>query len=151
MTFTRGSRLKASFTLEAALLMTFILPFLTAFLIFSFYLHDAALFQGTACETAAMGCNLQFYPGGEGFFEDPEGQKIRSRILWSGHVQAGGSASEDAFTGTCSGSFAIPGFTAEFLTGGSCQISRSWNRKKYRPASLIRRVRGLECLLEIEE
>ena len=52
---------QASFTVEAALLMTVILPVLIALLITGFYLHDRAFLQGVTTELCAMQSNLRMY------------------------------------------------------------------------------------------
>lgn len=48
-------RLKGSYTLEAALLMTIILPLLAGILYLGFYLHDQAAIQNAAYELAVLG------------------------------------------------------------------------------------------------
>ena len=141
----------ASYTVEAALLMMVILPVVTALLIFSFYLHDSALFQGVACETAAMGASLQFYEDGPFAQSGMGGQVVKGRILWSHHVSASGSVSSKASSGECGGYFSVPGWISRFWTGGSLPVLRSWERELYQPAQLIRHVQGLEEVLEYED
>lgn len=45
---------KASFTIEAALLMTCLIPLLTALIYLGFFLHDRAYMQGEAYEQAVQ-------------------------------------------------------------------------------------------------
>ena len=141
----------AYLTVEATLLMGIILPVLTAVLIASFYVHDQACLQGSACEIASMGCNLAEYPDRAARLERLCSSLPRSRLLWSRSVQAQYTAGDDAVSGGCSGTFPVSSLIRSWWQGGPVQAGASWSRAVYHPADLIRKVRGVHELIEALE
>lgn len=74
-------RARGSFTVEASLLMTIIIPVLVSLIYGSFYLHDCAVMQGAACELAAMASNLQGDPNRESLLQEKRRSCCRG-VCW---------------------------------------------------------------------
>ena len=72
---------KGSFTVEAALLMTVLLPVIVSLIYTAFFLHDRTLLQGAACEVAAMGSNLSEEKDIDQILEKIKNQVMSARLL----------------------------------------------------------------------
>ncbi len=139
----------ASYTVEMTLLMSLILPLLVAILMAAFYLHDRALFQGTACEAAAMGSNLAVYET-QSSETAAYGQKlIRHRAVWSQGASGSVSADRERAEASFSGYFRWTGFIGNVWQNTHSQPEGQWSRKIYHSAELIRKVRGVEYVVDI--
>lgn len=144
-------RLRGSFTLEAALLMTLLLPVLFSLIYASFFLHDRTILQGAACEVAAMVSNLTEEKDEQSRLEKLKDGLISSRLL--GTKGTGGSLrrSKDQVSVSYQGNFPIPGLTAKLFGKRVYEIREEWSRKLYHPADIIRKIRGLEYVLDVIE
>ena len=143
----KSGRMRASFTVEAALLMTLLLPVIVSIIYASFFLHDRALMQGAACELTAMGSTLAEETDREGRLTDLEKKLVTARLLGTEYVKSSFFAGKDRIFAEYQGTFRIPGLILSLFTGGSLEIKRSWSREVFHPADTIRMVRGLEYML----
>lgn len=139
---------KGSFTVEAALLMTLIIPVLTALLYGSFYLHDCAVMQGAACELAAVGSTLRTKPDREALMEQKRKKLLQGRLLGTRDSSMTLAVSESEVKVSCSGNFYVPGLVGRLLGEDLGRIEKSWTRKLQDPAGTIRKVRGLRAMLD---
>ena len=55
----KGTNLKGSFTVEAAVLFSITFFVMGALILGTFYLHDCAVCQSVSCEAASAGSNLE--------------------------------------------------------------------------------------------
>ena len=139
--------LPASFTVEASLLMTVILPVLIALIITGFYVHDQACLQGTACEAAALGSCLRMYDDRAGVLQATMQKRRGGILLWTKGAGGSAQAGRDASSASCSGQFPLPSLTAALLAGSSLQVGASWQKALYQPARLIWKIKGVRYLL----
>lgn len=139
--------LKGSFTVEMTLLMSIILPILIALLISGFYVHDRAKLQAVSCELAARGSCLVLEKNANAKLSKTAGV-LKKGSMWTRNVQASVSCSEDEVFAMAQGTFPFPGYSAAFLGSNNSLCTGEWERKIYHPASLIRKVRGIEALYD---
>ena len=139
----------AFMTLEAALLMSVILPALTALLIAGFYVHDQAVLQAGAHELTALGSCLRLEDTREASLKNELSSLTGGRLTWgrelSGQVNAGENTAAASITGT----FPVPGFAAQLLSGGKLKLSAQSSRKIWHPAKIIWKIRGAKELIDI--
>lgn len=140
-----------SFTVEAALLMSIMLPMLTALIYGTFYVHDNGVMQGIVCELAAMGSNLSQEKNRTAELEKRRKALAKSRFLDTRQVSVSVSADGDQAAASGSGEFYFPGLVRKLFQGSTKKISKSWERELLRPANKIRKVRGLEYVAEALE
>ena len=125
--------LKASFTVEAALLMGVILPVCVAII----------------CETAAMGSN--FASRKDGAVSKTAASISPHRLVWARNLSFSVAAGKDSVTATFSADFRVPGAIAALMTGGSIRLTGTWQRSICRPARLIWKIRGVKFLADALE
>ena len=142
------NRARGSFTVEASLLMTIIIPVLTALIYGSFYLHDSAVMQGAACELAAMAGNLDGDPDQEALLRDKKEELLRGRLLGTGQGSVSLTVTVSEVQVSCEGNFYIPGLVSRLLSQNLVPVEKSWSRKLYHPAETIRRIRGFKALAD---
>ncbi|MDO5344736.1 MAG: pilus assembly protein [Lachnospiraceae bacterium] len=143
----KSSMVKASFTVEAAMIMTVLLPVLAAVIYMVFYVHDAAVIQGAACETAAMGGNLLLEENRESVLQEKGNALVTERLLGTKAGSAVLSVGKDQISVHYKGSFKIPGLIAGLVTGNELSVEKTWNKKIFHPAEEIRKIRGLEYMI----
>lgn len=139
---------KGSFTVEAALLMTMIIPVLVSLIYAAFYLHDGAVLQGIACEISAMGSNLAQEKDREDRLNRAKDQLVSSRLLGTGNKKISFELGENKISAAYSGTFAVPGLVMKFFNGNTLKIEKSWSRELYHPAESIRKIRGWSYLAD---
>ena len=105
--------LNGSFTVEAALLMTVLIPLLTALIYLGFYQHDK-VWIATKTRTEAMEAALD---------QDRKNQTDWSGVLACGNVSGGVKRGKNKVTATGKATFRIPGFVARFFMGGQMEIN----------------------------
>lgn len=140
---------RASFTVEASLLMAVIIPVLTALLILGFYLHDQACMQGKACEITSLAQNYLEYDDREAMLQAVSDRVSSDPLMWTGARLAQTDADDDHASAVCSGSFAVPGFLLPLFMKSSLPVQKKWQRYFYRGADLIRKVRGAKKLWDL--
>ena len=136
------THVRASFTVEASLLMSIILPALISLIIGGFYVHDRALVQSAACELAAMGSNLHEYDQASSKLSALKDQLTGSGYLWAGSIRGSVSVSARQSLSQVSGTFPVPALVSALLGNPSVMLKGRCVRQIYRPAGLIRKVRG---------
>ncbi len=141
-------RARGSFTVEAALLMTILLPVLVALIYGGFYLHDCAVMQGAACELAAAGSTLAQEANRQQLLEEKRTKLLQRRLLGTRQGEMSLSVSDTEIKVTCRGNFYIPGLISHLLNKDLVSIEKSWTRKLYHPTETIRKIRGLQKLVE---
>lgn len=140
--------LQAGFTVEAAMIMTILLPVLTVLIYMGFYVHDMAVIQGAACEAAAMGSNLVLEENRESILEEKVNALVTARLLGTRIGRKGLSAGKDQISVYYGGDFPIPGLIAKLVSGNELTIEKEWNRTIFHPADEIRKIRGLEYMID---
>ena len=140
----RKHRIKAAFTVEAAMLMAVILPVLMAILIAAFDLHDQALLQGTVSEALSMGGNLVMYEEERAALPGLIGSLIQNGTIRAENLTSSVSASPEHVSASCSGAIDYPAFLKPFTASGSRTISAAGERIILHPPSLIWKVRGIK-------
>ena len=141
-------RLRGSFTLETALLMSVILPVLTALILAGFYAHDEAVLEGMVCEAGAAAADLVLYDesqaGASRVLEAEKGQ-----LIWASPTLSGASAGRDGADIQAGAAFPVPGFVRYLMGPEAGTIQTAWHKTIVHPAELIRQVRGLKHVAEI--
>lgn len=141
------SRWKASYTVEAAILMAIILTVMAALLFAAFYLHDRAVLQAGSCEIAVTGSNTVTTKEQQNVISELKKLITKDRLLGSRNITNQIDAEDTAVKVVWQGSFPIPGFTANYFWQGKLDIDVSWNSKKAQPANTIRKIRGVRKLI----
>lgn len=144
----KRTMLKGSFTVEAALLMTIILPVLIALIYIGFYVHDSAVIQSVLCETAAMGSNLEGDPEREALLEKKKEELLKGRLIVAQQVSAELSVTDSKIVLNSDGTFCFPGMISQLVNGGSSDIQKKCERKLYHPAETIWKIRGIKTLAD---
>lgn len=146
--FRNGSNrtVRAVFTVEAALLMGILLPVLISILIAAFYVHDAGVLEGLACEAAAMGSN--YTERGEGNIHRTASEIGKKRTIWIHDISISVETNKKATVASYSGDFKIPGLMAQLLTGGRVTLTGRCRRAVCQPAKTIRMIRGVMYVLD---
>ena len=140
--------LPARFTVEAALLMTIILPVLIAILMAGFYLHDEVYLQGICQEAAEMAINLKDEKTADAKAGKLLNQRLSSALVWGRDSSGDISGDGNEVRVSCTAAFVTiepyyPG--KEYLAG---RLMGSCTRRIYDPADLIRKVRGIQYLAD---
>ena len=139
---------KGSFTVEAALLFSVLIPLLVCLIYGMFYIHDRMVIQGAVCEIAARyGLILPKERAGT---ELSAGELLSERLLGTEQIFTENQADEHQAVLSAGGSFVIPGIAAPFMSG-TFSIKQEWNRTFRDPAGTIRKIRGIGNLLKREE
>ena len=137
-----------SFTVEAALLMTILIPVLTALIYAAFYIHDSAVLQGIVCELAVAGSNLSQEKNRAGELEKKKNALLSSRFTGTRGAEISIEAGNNSVSASGSGEFRFPGMIMNFFGGSIKRLSKSWSREILQPADLIRKIRGLEYMVD---
>ena len=139
---------KASFTVEASLIMTILLPVLVALIYLSFYVHDSAVLQGITCELAAKGSCLVQEKNTEELLRKEKEHLTASRFTGLQGTKVSVNVGEESISVSGSGEFYFPGLIARFFGGNTKTISKSWSREILKPADRIRKIRGLKYMVD---
>lgn len=139
----------ASFTVEAALLMTILLPVIICLLYLGFYLHDRGVLQGTACEITASADNHQWKNQNSSKLPRQGKAAAKKRILSVRGLSGEVRISKDDVTATFTGSISLPGLIPQLIGKKKLHISESQSRRLLRPSDVIRVIRGLEALADL--
>lgn len=127
---------KGSMTVEATLLMTVLIPLLTALIYLGFYLHDWAWIQNFARETAVhmiMGQNV-------------EQNEVQKGILWINNINTNVSVEKEEITVKQTGSFFVPGLVTRFLTDNRLPLNYTVTKPIIDAKKKIQNWRNLEKL-----
>lgn len=141
--FSPRSKLPASFTVEAALLMTVILPVLLALIYYGFFLHDKGVLNGAAQQITAQ-ADLNNWKNSGNNKLGKQAKKLEKQTGPSKKVSSSVSVSRDQATVRYSAAMSLPGILPTLFGKSSLNTGASANRKLLYPADLIRKIRGLE-------
>lgn len=139
---------KASFTVEASLLMAIILPVLIAILLAGFYLHDSASLETAVTELCAMGSNLRGYGERSSDLEDVKNRRLSHSLLWTRQAAGTVSSGEEDVSARLSGTFPVPGLVGKLMGSAQIQVTKTWSRRLYRPAEMIWKIRAVKYLAD---
>lgn len=139
-------RLKGSYTVEAALLMTLILPLLVGILYLGYYLHDQAVMENGAWELTTL-CIRQ--EGGKERSEKE--QEIRSRLLGTQNVSIQVNREGSHITALVRGSLSVPGLAMRFLCRNSLPLEAEVRRRYVDAREIVIRTKLQKELTEEQD
>jgi len=139
-------RLKGSYTVEAALLMTLILPLLVGIIYMGYYLHDQAVMENGAWELTTL-CIRQ----DRGEERSEKEQEIRSRLLCTKNVSIQVKKESSHVTAYLRGSLSVPGLAMHFLCRNSLPLEAEVRRRYVDARRIIIRTKLLKELTEEED
>ncbi len=142
------SRSRASFTVEAAMLMTVILPVLLALFYYGFFLHDRGVLNAAAQEITARADLNNWKESGNNrlsklakYYEDRTGP--------SRNVSSSVQVSRTSASASYKGSMSLPGLLPSLFGKSSLKTDAAAKRTLLYPADLIRKIRGLEYVSKL--
>lgn len=141
--FSERILLPAGFTVEAALLMTVILPVLLSVLYYGFYLHDRGVLNGAAQQITAQADLNSWKKAGNNRL----GKQAKVLEKYTGpskDVSSSVSASQENASARYKASMPLPGLLPDLFGKSSLDTGASASRTILYPADLIRKIRGLE-------
>ncbi len=141
----KHSRLRASFTVEASLLMTMILPLLLGIIYYGFYLHDRGVLNGASQEISAQADLNHWKKSGNNRLAK-SARKLEDRTGPSRKVSSSVSVSDDRASVSYTGTMSLPGILPRLLGKSTLSTSASTERMLLHPADLIRKIRGVEYI-----
>ena len=144
----RRTDVRASFTVEVAMLMTVILPVLLALIYLGLYLHDRGVLNGAAQETAAVADLNHWKKSGNSNLAG-RARKLADRTGPSGKAEASVSVSDHQVTAAYSASMKLPGLLPKLFGKGTLDTGAQAQRSLLKPADTIRKIRGLEYVSEM--
>ena len=139
-------RLRGSYTVEAALLMTVILPLLFGIIYLGFYLHNGAMMQNAAYELAVLE-SLQGEEE-EDFAEERKQALTGQAFFGLKNVQAEVKKGKKHITASLEGTFYIPGLVMRFWCQNRLKLSADAKLAVCEPGKTIARIHMLKKLIE---
>ncbi len=139
--------LDGSYTVEAALVVPITFFALAALLLCTFYVHDRAVMQSSACEIAAAGSSFCTSKERKEAMEQARKLLSQSRLLGSSGLKGSISAGEKAASASWSAVYPFPGFVMNYISAGKADIQKSWSCRVLDAAETIRKIRGAGELL----
>lgn len=139
-------RLKGSYTVEAALLMTLILPLLVGIIYLGYYLHDQAVMENGAWELTTL-CMRQE----TGEERNGKEQEIRSRLLGTENVSIQVNKDNSYVTVLLRGSLPVPGLAMRFLCRNNLPLEAEVRRRYVDAGEIVIRTKLLKELTEEED
>ena len=139
----RNLSFRASFTVEAALLMTVILPVLLAILYYGFFLHDKGVLNGAAQQVAAQADLNSWKSSGNSRLSKMAG-KLGKQTGPSGKASSTVSVKKDQVSASYSAAMSLPGLLASLFGKSRLDTGAAAKRPLLYPADVIRKIRGLE-------
>ena len=139
---------RGSFTVEAALLMTLILPVLFSLIYLGLFLHDRGVLNGAAQESAACADLSRWKEHGNDHL-DRRAKQLAHRTGPSRQVTATVAAQKHRVSVSYSGNMSLPGLLPRLFGRSVLDTGASAERIFPDPAGLIRKIRGLEYVSEM--
>lgn len=139
---------KGSFTVEISLIMTLLIPLLTALIYTGFYMHDRAFLAGAALETAVT---ASLHAGERDQIQSAEAKKkefLSGRLLGTKGVTGSVSIGENSVTVSFSGSFPVPGMLRLFFGSGTLPVKAESQLELRNPKKTVNRIHGVRKLLK---
>lgn len=141
-------RKKGSYTVEAAMLMSILIPVFIGIIYLGFYLHDKALLEGAALETVLYAGLHNTDDKNDKGVELRAGELVKDRLLGTRKIKSSVSKGKGSVTVEYSGRFPVPGLVVSYFTGKELRINVKKEYSLKRPGDTIRKVKGLQRLLE---
>lgn len=138
--------LKGSFTVELGLLMTLILPVLTALLYLGFYMHDRAFLTGAALETACAAALNWGEDTREAAAEKKKKEFLERELLGTSGLQGSVSIKGESVEAEYSGIFELPGFVSGLFGLDSLRIQAKAGMDLKNPRREVNRIHSLAAL-----
>jgi len=139
----------ALMTLEAALLMSLILPLLAGIMVSGFYLHDRAYLQAVCTELSFLGSDLLLYSDREAQLDKTAKKRTANTLMWARAAECDHTAGDIEADAHASAKVHVPGLIAEVFPVTMPEISVSWERNIYHPAELIWTVRSVKYTVDL--
>jgi hypothetical protein len=133
----------ASFTVEASLLMTVILPVLLALLYYGFFLHDKGVLNGAAQQITAQADLNQWKKTGNNRL-GKQAKALEKMTGPSKDVSSSVSVTEKQAKVQYQGTISLPGLLPSLFGKSKLSTGADADRLLLHPADLIRKIRGLE-------
>lgn len=139
--------IKGSYTVEAALIMSILIPLLSAVIYLGFYVHNKAVLQEAACRIVSTGSLNQTEGRASQAMEEIKQDVLGSRLIGMSGVQ--GDVSEGStLNASFSGSFYVPGLVMRFFCGNRMEITVNKSMKSVQPVKTLQKIRSIEKLLD---
>lgn len=129
--------------MEAALLMTVILPVLLAILYYGFFLHDKGVLNGAAQQVAAQADLNNWKDNGKSKLSKMAG-KLEKQTGPSKKVSSSVSVKKNQVSASYSAGMSLPGLLASLFGKSRLDTGAQAKRLLLYPADVIRKIRGLE-------
>ena len=139
---------RGSFTVEASLIMTILLPVLAAILYLGFCDHDRGILMGAACEITATADNMLWKKNPGNGLDRKASSLAKQHLLCARNVKTQVSVSEDHVRVSYSGSFSLPGILPRLFGKGVLSVDQQRDRVLLHPTDVIRTIRGLEYMTD---
>lgn len=140
--------LRGSFTVEASLIMTILLPVLAAILYLGFCDHDRGILMGAACEIAAAADNNLWKKNPGNGLDRKASSLAKQHLLCTRNIKTQVSVGEDQVRVSYSGSFSLPGLLPQLFGKGVLTVDQQRERVLLHPTDVIRKIRGLEYMTD---
>ncbi|MCC8137288.1 MAG: hypothetical protein LIO76_04360 [Clostridiales bacterium] len=141
---------RGSYTVEAAAVVSITILILASLLIAAFYVHDRAVLQSIACESAAAAGNCAGESERNAAAASADSQVSASRFLGSRDVSGDTEADGDEAESVWNAVYPVPGFAMNYFTDNELAVQASWSCKIADPTKTIRLIRGAGELLGAE-
>lgn len=140
-------KVKGSYTVEAALLMTVIVPLLVGIIYLGFYLHNGAMMQNTAYELAVLE-SLRHGEEGETLAEDRKQSITSQAFLGLKDIQTEVNRGKKKVSVKLYGDFRVPGLVMRFFCDNQMRIFADAELTVMDPGKTITRIHLLKKLTE---
>ncbi|MDO4522694.1 MAG: pilus assembly protein [Eubacteriales bacterium] len=131
--------------MEAALLMSMIVPLLTAIIYMGFFLHDRGFLQAAAHEAV---CLASLHAEDDTDINGEIDRLISGRMLGSRGVKGEMEEGKRQVSVSYTGSFRIPGIVQSFFGNTGISVGTSVSLSTERPSRRISRIRGVVKVVE---
>ena len=134
--------------MEAAMLMSILIPVFIGIIYLGFFLHDKALLEGAALETALYASLHNVDNKNSNEVEARAGALVKDRLLGTRKLKSSVSMGKENITVNYSGRFPVPGFVVSYFMGNELRIGVNKEYTLKRPGDTIRKIKGLQRLLD---
>ena len=137
------SAMRASFTVEASLLMTVMLPVLLAIFYYGFFLHDKGVLNGAAQQITAQADLNNWKESGNNRLPK-QAKHLEKQTGPTKNVSCNVSVSREQASVHYSGTLPLPGLIRILFGKSRLSTGAAAKRTLLYPADVIRKIRGLE-------
>ena len=140
--------MKGSYTVEAALLMTVLIPVLMGIIYLGFYLHNSALLKNAAYETAVYGSLCHSQKESKKLVEKKKEEAVKGRLLGMQAVSGNVEIEDKKISVVYSGQMKLPGFTGSFFGGHTLALQGEASLSLLKPGKTVLRLHSLNKVVE---